>query len=367
MKEFKICYQIQRGQYIAPQLLSLEAPKYRWDDTDNRIVRYEYDFMPKGIITRFIVEMHGLIDRFNSPRLAGERSGIVWRDGVILSDGYGKAEVIEDYHKREIRIRVSGNQKKSLLDRIRHELWKIHATYDNRLKYKEFIPCNCPECKGSQDPHLYDFDALRRRLEKGRYEVECEKCYQMVNVRALMEDFPDNSQQLERERISEINRPEAVDSFSSQQIVYNFNLEGNKMTHDSSKTNHVQDAFHGSNFSGNIGGSSNSAKVGGNQSLQNNNANTAELWKLISSMRQTADQFPEDIREGIIIDIEDVETEIKKPENQWNKTRLKKSLTALVAAGTAIGVGIAGVADFANTAIELGQKVGIELKLPPGR
>jgi len=70
------------------------------------------------------------------------------------------------------------------------------------------------------------------------------------------------------------------------------------------------------------------------------------------------------IREGIIIDIEDVETEIKKPENQWNKTRLKKSLTALVAAGTAIAIPIAGMTDFANTAIDVGQKLGIELKLP---
>ncbi len=84
-------------------------------------------------------------------------------------------------------------------------------------------------------------------------------------------------------------------------------------------------------------------------------------------MRETADEFPEDIREGIIIDIEDIETEIQKPENQWNKTRLKKSLKAIVAAITAIALPIAGMTYFANTAIELGQKVGIELKLPPGR
>ena len=138
------------------------------------------------------------------------------------------------------------------------------------------------------------------------------------------------------------------------------------MTHDSSENHNFQGALHGSNFSGNIGGSSNSAEVGGNQSLENNNTNTAELLKLISSIRETADQFPEGIRQGIIIDIEDVETEIKKPENQWNKTRLKKSLTALVAAGTAFGVGIAGMADFADNVIDVSHKLGIELKLPPG-
>ncbi len=140
-----------------------------------------------------------------------------------------------------------------------------------------------------------------------------------------------------------------------------------KMTQNNSETNNFPGAFQGANFSGNIGGSSNSAEVGGNQSLQNNNTNTAELLQLISSMRETAHEFPEDVRDEIIIDIEDIETEIQKPENQWNKTRLKQRLKAIVAAVTAIAIPIAGMTYFANTAIELGQKVGIELKLPPGR
>ena len=139
------------------------------------------------------------------------------------------------------------------------------------------------------------------------------------------------------------------------------------MTQNSPQSNNFPGAFQGANFSGNIGGSSNSAEVGGNQSVQNNNANTAEILKLISSMRETATQFPEDIRDGIIIDIEDVETEIKKPESQWSKARLKKSLTAMIAAGTAIAIPIAGMTDFASSAIDLGQKVGIEIQLPSAR
>ncbi|MCC3534605.1 MAG: DUF4926 domain-containing protein [Microcoleus sp. PH2017_25_DOB_D_A] len=106
-------------------------------------------------------------------------------------------------------------------------------------------------------------------------------------------------------------------------------------------------------------------KVGGDKII--NNANTAEILKLISSMRESATQFPEDIRDGIIIDIEDVEAEIKKPESQWNKARLKKSLTAMIGAATAIAIPIAGMTDFASSAIDLGQKVGIEIKLPPAR
>ncbi|MEG3970290.1 hypothetical protein QUA00_22085, partial [Microcoleus sp. T2B6] len=93
----------------------------------------------------------------------------------------------------------------------------------------------------------------------------------------------------------------------------------------------------------------------------------AELLKLTALMRETAAQLPEDIREGVIIDIEDVETEVEKPENEWNKARLKKSLTALVALAGILGTGVGGAIDIANNAIDVGQKLGIELKLPSGR
>ncbi|MEG3932396.1 MULTISPECIES: COR domain-containing protein [unclassified Microcoleus] len=360
MKHFKLCYEIpcQPGQYIAPQLLPLETPNYTWDDADNLILRYEYDFIPKGIITRFIVEMHLLIYRPQSGLPKG-RGDIVWRDGVILADNYAKAEVIENYHQREIRIRVSGKRKEFLLDRIRHEIWKIHATYDNRLKYQELIPCNCHQCKGSQDPHLYDFEALRRRLANHRYEIECDKSYQMVQVRRLMEDFPDNLQQWEeKERIYGIDRPDLVDNSSIQ---FNINIDGKKMTETSSKTNN----FNGPMSAGVI--NSDNAEVKNNQFTQINNADTAEILKLIASLRATCVQFPEDVRGDLIIDIEDVEAEIQKPESQWNKDRLNKSLKAIVTAAAAIGFGIAGVTEFANTAIDVGNKLGIEIQLPPAR
>jgi Leucine-rich repeat (LRR) protein len=199
MENFKICYPIpgQRGHYIAPQRLPLEAPKYDWDDTDNLIVRYKYEFMPKGIITRLIVEMHRLICRPNiDPSSGAAREDIVWRDGVLLADNYAKAEVIENYHQREIRIRVSGTPKNYLLNSIRHKLREIHDTYDKRLKYEEVIPCNCSQCKGSQNPYSYAFDDLRDRLANRKYTVECGKppSYEEVQVRRLIEDFPDYSQ-----------------------------------------------------------------------------------------------------------------------------------------------------------------------------
>jgi internalin A len=141
--------------------------------------------MPKGMLTRFTVEMHKLID-----------GDLVWKEGVILTDGTARAEIIESYYKNEIRIRISGQLKKRLLEKIRHEFDKIHDSYnkpedsseDHRLRYQEFIPCNCSTCKGSQKPHSYALKSLEERLRNDRQEIECDISYTMVSVRELIDD-----------------------------------------------------------------------------------------------------------------------------------------------------------------------------------
>ena len=197
---------------------------------------------------------------------------------------------------------------------------------------------------------------------------------QLLDVVAIKEDLPDSNLLAGQVgTIVEFLAPEVYEVefsdddgqtyamlplHSSQllQLKYKSTPETNPMS------NNIYQYGQGDNVGGDkVGGD----KVGGDKII--NNANTAEILKLISSMRETATQFPEDIRDGIIIDIEDVEAEIKKPENQWSKARLKKSLTAMIAAATAIAIPIAGMTDFASSAIDVGQKLGIELKLPSAR
>ena len=179
MMRFKLCYPIPNnpGNYIAPQLLDVEEPNYEWDNSNNLILRYEYTFMPKGIITRFIVETHPFI----------EEQKLVWKSGVVLNKDQTRAEVIENYNQREIQIRVSGNRKKELLTVITHELEKIHSSFE-RLQYQTLVPCNCSECAGSENPYSYDLEDLRKRLTKNKFQVECGKSYEEVDVRRLIDD-----------------------------------------------------------------------------------------------------------------------------------------------------------------------------------
>ncbi|BBC27036.1 COR domain-containing protein [Pseudanabaena sp. ABRG5-3] len=199
MKRFQLCYEIPqcKGIYIAPQLLTENQPEYAWDESENLILRYTYDFMPKGLVRQFIVAMHESIEAQN-----------VWRSGVIIHKreyANTRAEVIENYGKREIKIRVSGKNKRDLLTVVTHELDKIHNSYKRLAdKYQKLIPCNCNTCGGSQNPHFYPFDTLQEFLSDRQLEIQCQKKpYKMVNVRGLLDDIGDtgeNERQIPREK-----------------------------------------------------------------------------------------------------------------------------------------------------------------------
>ena len=138
------------------------------------------------------------------------------------------------------------------------------------------------------------------------------------------------------------------------------NIAGDKVIGDKIGTqfnNHLQGA--------NIANFANEVKDNAQQNATNFNqtsgASIAELLQLITNLRQTAAQFPLDVREELIIDVEDVEVEIQKPAPERNIPKLKKRLLALFTAATVTFGAIAGTADFANNVLEISSKLGIEL------
>ncbi|MFN6559194.1 MAG: COR domain-containing protein [Nostoc sp. ChiSLP01] len=207
MMRFKLCYEIPGNpeNYIAPHLLSNNQPDYNWDESNNLILRYTYDFMPKGIITRFIVEMHSLI----------EQQTLVWKTGVVLSKEQTRAEVIEQYNQREIKIRVAGKRKKELLTVITHEMDKIHKSYE-RLQYQTLVPCNCDKCKNSQTPYSYPLSELYEFRDAGDYQIQCRKGRLMVDVRRLIDDVLLTSQNPLIPMLEPIIRNQVFISYSHQ-------------------------------------------------------------------------------------------------------------------------------------------------------
>ncbi|MDY7009065.1 MAG: COR domain-containing protein, partial [Cyanobacteriota bacterium] len=260
MIKFKLCYKIPGTSqtYIAPQLLTEAQPAYNWDENNNLILRYTYEFMPKGIITQFIVAMHEDI----------ENQKYVWKSGVILKKNQTRAEVIEYYSKREIKIRISGQQKRDLMTIVTHELDKIHSSYNNRLKYNKLIPCNCAACKNSQNPHFYKFDKLNEWKSNGRQKTNCDNYpYDEVDIRSLIDDVIDRDMSREFFQVSHPrnytinNSSGSVIHINDNQIIGSQTMT-QKFVNDQSRKIENQ----GGNVTGNVlGDESNiTAKVTGN-------------------------------------------------------------------------------------------------------
>ena len=182
MMKFQLCYAIpgQKERYIAPQLLSEQPPTYKWGIGNNLHLRYKYEtFMPKGLLTRFIVAMH--------PFIAQQQ--LVWRSGVVLFKDNTAAEVTEYYPRGEIRIRVAGKRKRDMLAVVTYELDKLHRPFHG-LKYDRLIPCNCTTCRSASEPNFYRLDILKTRLEYNRDVIECDKPpFAKVQIRPLLDDI----------------------------------------------------------------------------------------------------------------------------------------------------------------------------------
>jgi internalin A len=362
MKEFKVCYEIPRrpGQYIAPHLLSSDKPTYPPLTDNPLILRYKYKtFMPKGLLTRFIVEMHRDIENGSNPANAA-----VWKTGVILSKGPTRAEIIEHYIPREIHIRVTGPRPRDLLTIINHKFEEIHDIFygdsllDTPPPFDTLIPCNCKDCKPSPTPFLFGLDRLYTCLDKNRYTIECHESGDDIQVRSLIDgviepqpDDPEGEGFRNRDR----SRRRYIKRASSPVLNVTINnQQASTMTTESSKTN---------NFNGPMSGviGSDHAQVSDNTFSQVNNTSTEDLLKLITALRQSAASFPSNTREEIETDLEDLEAEITKPPADRNLTRIKKRLIAIFTAATLLASGVSGATDFTNTAIDLGQKFDIDI------
>ena len=178
MKKFFLTYEIgNSGEYIVPQRLPPNTPDYPWEEKDNLIIQYNYDFfMPQGILSQFIVRMNCYI----------ENHEWVWKRGVILNRENTQAEVTESYDARKIKIRVAGKNQRDFMTIITEKIDALNDQYE-KMKVEKLIPCNCDECKAKERPYFYEYADLKRRIEKRRREVECGISYEMVNVRGLID------------------------------------------------------------------------------------------------------------------------------------------------------------------------------------
>ena len=195
MEKFEICYQLSdegEDNWLAPQLLPVEQPDaLHWDNTDNLQLRYEYDFMPRGMLSRFIVRMHRYV----------KNTDLAWRSGVVLERQGALALVTETWGSREIVVRAQGVYAKELVTLIAEDFDRMHQRFEN-LRFKQLIPCNCPACSAAVKPYFYPYSQLLKMKESRVQEVQCGENFVMVNVVGLLDGvFADLKEGLNRAEV----------------------------------------------------------------------------------------------------------------------------------------------------------------------
>ncbi|RKH12946.1 TIR domain-containing protein [Corallococcus sp. CA053C] len=132
--------------------------------------------MPKGIVTRLIVGLHQLI----------ADQSLVWRSGVVLERDGVRCEIVEEYARRQISVRVFGAYPRELMAIVDNEILRIHGGF-RKLRCKTLVPCRCSICARSVSPEMYVFDVLRRFARDGR-GIQCQLSYELVDARSLIEE-----------------------------------------------------------------------------------------------------------------------------------------------------------------------------------
>ncbi|MBD2273012.1 leucine-rich repeat domain-containing protein [Nostoc sp. PCC 7120 = FACHB-418] len=358
MKEFELGFELAcyPPQFLIAGLLPKDQPDATELEGETLEFQYHYKVLPESIISRFIVNTHERI-----------HNQIYWRSGVMLqyqqhNEIYNIARIKADPEDKKIFIAISGRKetRRSFLAILRDVFQKIHKSLAN-LEITEWVPV-----PGYPNHPPLDYQELLGLETMGILEYPIGKLKININIRQLLDGY----ESLESRRKLQKGDHDLDDRTAYEDILDIAKLavsrpiitkaEAKAVSENPQFTNNLQGA--------NIANFANEVKDNASQQASNFNqtsgANIAEIMQLINNLRQTVAQFPPEIRDDIIIDIDDVEVEIQKPEKERNTPKLKKRLAALLTAASVAAAPIASVVDFTNNVMELGSKLGIELIQP---
>lgn len=158
--------------------------------------RYKYNFLPAGIMTRFIVKTHMYLIDMDGVKMC-------WRKGAYLqyNNAHGLVRLHDSITDRYVDIKVSGGtarNRRELLAIIMSNFEQIHQSIP-KIDYTKKVLCNC----SADCTYLHDYDYLNKLECEGIYEERCKSSLQMVDINMLLDGI-----QINRERtnkMTEIN------------------------------------------------------------------------------------------------------------------------------------------------------------------
>jgi len=183
---FDICYATDASNehYIVPQLLPVQTPTFTFNRSNNLLFRYQYTFMPYGLLPRLIMRLSAEIEQ-------QQGQAMNWQSGLITNDGDTAALIEEDTSDQGLKtidIRVSGNSlgRKEYLSHIRKSIESIHKESYKNIVYDAMIPCNNCLKLGFESPNYLPYKQLSKFVAKGIQENTCGVCLEKYSPAELI-------------------------------------------------------------------------------------------------------------------------------------------------------------------------------------
>jgi internalin A len=219
MEYFELCYTLSDNRILIPDLLDKKTPHFEIDDRDALRYIVQYDFLPRNVISRFIVRMHKDI-----------KDDLRWRTGVVLEDRelQTTAVIKSDENDREISILVTGygKQKRDYFSTIRKTIRDINDSFE-KLESKELVPL--PDNRNE----FVEYRELIGLEQMGELEIPIGRLRKKYPVKLLLDGIESES---EREKyVSKYdgsihfhgnvysNKIEEVNKMSNQNITFGNN------------------------------------------------------------------------------------------------------------------------------------------------
>lgn len=183
MQKFELCYLLPDTlpeTWLAPQLLPPSKPLllHDWAKPGDLVLRFCYEFLPKGLISRLMVRLNRFVPR---PDLG-------WLTGVLFERDDTLVLVEIPPKGSEIMLRARGFERKELLTVIAAELDALNASFKGLPeKVTKLIPCYCERCRQQAEPEFFEQKRLLQRKKDRKFSIECPASYADVNVIELLD------------------------------------------------------------------------------------------------------------------------------------------------------------------------------------
>ncbi len=183
MQKFELCYALPDTcpeTWLAPQLLPPSKPEVLsdWAKPGDLVLRFCYEFLPKGMVSRLMVRQHYFV---RQPELA-------WMSGTLFE--HDETQVLVEIPPKggEIVLRARGVERKELLSVLAADLDKLNNTFNGLAeKVTKLIPCHCKNCRAQTEPEFFGQKQLLKRKKDGKLTIECPASYEDVRVLELLD------------------------------------------------------------------------------------------------------------------------------------------------------------------------------------